>query len=201
MSGILSLCSLIMLSIYPGQVEFATETGTIVITIRDETSYISEQGALNSQVVIENINARLAYLEEICVRNLTRSDHLTASLLLAESRFLLALLPGNHFIVLTPHIPLPVTPVSAVQFDELAHGLEQEPFSENRLMIIRAAARSHFFTVDQVRELLDIFVFEDDRIEAVRLLYPCIVDADNAYRLYDKFYFSSSKEELATILQ
>lgn len=201
MSGMIYVFSVILLSVYPGQLELVTESGAICITLHDEVEYLDEQGALKSQAVIENINARLTYLENVCLKKLEKDDYLVASLLLEETRFLLNLLPNNYFVVLTPHIPLAVTPISNVHFSELIVRLEREPFSENRLMIIRTIARSNFFLVGQVEELLDYFIFEDDRIEAVRLLYPTIADNENAYRLYDKFHFSSSKEELATILQ
>jgi hypothetical protein len=55
--------------------------------------------------------------------------------------------------------------------------------------------------VEQAAMILECFVCEDDRVEAVRILYPRILDDENAYRLFDKFVFSSSRAEVVKILQ
>jgi hypothetical protein len=52
-----------------------------------------------------------------------------------------------------------------------------------------------------VQQLLPLFNFPADRLKAMRMLRPRILDLDNGYQLYSAFEFSKDKEELKRILQ
>lgn len=81
-------------------------------------------------------------------------------------------------------------------FDMLKVAIHAEPFGDKKLDILREAARSHRFTVDQVIELLPMFTFSDERVEAAVVLYPRVMDPEVWFRVYDHFDFDADKEQV-----
>lgn len=163
--------------------------------------YEEGRDRLTTGALVDNILWRLEYLENKFIGKLNKTDRPAAEKVLAEIRFLVGLFPVNNRIVIAPYLPVP--PRHAITYNDfgrLMRQLEQEFFSDDQLAVVRTAARENYFFVGQVEEILDIFSFEDDRLEAVTLLRPRILDPENSFRLYGKFTFSSSKEELAQIL-
>lgn len=193
-----------LISVYPGEVMINGPEGAVTIVLQEEGQYMAEQCQMTMGAILASVNARLQLLEELqCDRALSPYD---CARLIEEIQFLLALLPAHFYVSLDPSL-FPDNPVQAVyamsadDFAVLLSDLEDEPFSDNQLSLLRIASSSHFFLVEQVEAILECFAFEDDRVEAVRILYPQILDDENAYRLFNKFVFSGSKEELARIFQ
>lgn len=194
----------ILIQIYPGEVTINGPEGLVRIVVYEQNQYIVDQGQMTIGTILASINLRLELLEDMYeAQTLEGFDHRQ---IFKEIQFLLSLLPPQFYITLSPDVyqadPVAesINPMSAYDCAVLLEDLEEEPFSDNQLKIIRVTASSYFFLVSQVEKILECFVFEDDRIEAVRILYPQILDLENSYRLFDKFMFSHSKEELAIIL-
>ncbi len=61
---------------------------------------------------------------------------------------------------------------------------------------ILSAVRGKHFEVSQVRELMGIFPFGSEKIEAAVALAPLTVDTGNWYKVYGDLTFSTEKEEL-----
>ena len=59
---------------------------------------------------------------------------------------------------------------------------------------------TNFFLVRQVRELVDMFTFSQEKLEVVRVLRKRILDNENAPQLFGAFSFSTEKGELKKIL-
>ena len=179
--------------------------GAICVIVEQEDDLMIDQGQVTVFAILRSVRARLEILEESYGGQLLScNDH---NRIIREIEFLLSLLPAQ--VCVTLDAPLyhhaqviePVHPMSMEDCAVLVNDLEEEPFSDNQLSMLRIAASSAFFLVEQVAMILECFAFEDDRVEAVRILYPRILDDDNAYRLFDKFVFSRSKSEVAKILQ
>ncbi len=119
------------------------------------------------------------------------------NLLWATGRF-----PGAGWVVAvsTPETPPPVAPMSPAAFEELVRQVEAESFSDDRLEILRTAALNNAFTVAQVARLMDLFDFGDDRVEVVRILYPRVVDPENAHILLSHVEFDDEKEAIRRII-
>lgn len=193
-----------LISLYPGEVMINGPDGAVSIILQNDRQFIAEQGQMTIGAILASVNVRLRLLEELH-RDHALSQHDCARLI-EEVQFLLTLLPAQFCFSLDPslyHDDLiqPVYAMSMGDFAILVKDLDQEPFSDNRLSLLRIAASSHFFLVEQVEALLECFAFEDDRVEAVRILYPQILDDEKAFRLFNKFAFSTSKKEVAKILQ
>ncbi len=86
-------------------------------------------------------------------------------------------------------------PMDPVEFSGLLARVEDADFEDDKMQIVRAAARNHCFTVNQVAQIAQAFEYDDDRLAVIKLLYPNIVDKADVYKLYDVFTFSSTREE------
>jgi hypothetical protein len=198
-----SVVLFMLINIYPGEVMINGPEGAVSIVLPDQGRVVVDQGHMTIGAVLASVNVRLRLLEELHREHaLSPQD---CAHLIKEIQFLLSLLPAQFYFSLDPSLydndrVQPVCAISMGDFTILVRDLDEEPFSDNKLNLLRIAASSHFFVVEQVETILECFVFEDDRVEAVRILYPQILDDENAYRLFNKFVFSNSKEELAKIL-
>ena len=86
------------------------------------------------------------------------------------------------------------------QFNQLLQNLKNEGFADDQTAVVRVAAQSQFFTVNQLIRLLNVFTFASDKIEIVRIVYPRIVDKENAHNLLGAFTYSSDKKAVEQII-
>jgi len=97
--------------------------------------------------------------------------------------------------------PQPVVyPVTEDQLQNLSKAIARESFGDGKLRVLEAAAGSQYFLVPQVLKLLPRFTFAEDRLNAMRVLWPRVLDRENAYQLYGAFTFSNEKDELRKII-
>lgn len=185
--------------------ELHTPDGSLIVSLDNEGLYWQEKAQLNLVVLTENIDERLSFIEELVFTKLTDSEYVTVAILLDEIRFLLELFPRNQRVVIAPYLPEPepplIYPMSDGDFSVLYNRVKNEAFADDKLNILRTAADENFFLVEQIEELLDLFAFEEDRLQVVRILNHNMLDRENCYRLYSKFEFSDSKKSLNRILQ
>ncbi len=95
-----------------------------------------------------------------------------------------------------PHGP-PGPPVATPEdFEILLQAIKKRWPDRERLALIREMGSGGRFTSAQVRELLERFDFDDDRIEAAVLLYPKAVDQENFFQALDAFKFPFKRAEV-----
>jgi hypothetical protein len=94
-----------------------------------------------------------------------------------------------------------VQPISDAMLRSMVSAIQNEPFPADKMLVLEEATPTQYFLVSQVQQILPLFKFSQDRLKAMRLLRPRILDLDNGYRLYSSFEFSNDKEELKRILQ
>ncbi len=92
--------------------------------------------------------------------------------------------------------PMPPLAMAAEPFAALTAAVESESFGDEKVAVLRAAAADNLFVVEQVRRLLPLFTFSDERVEAAVILYPRTIDQENWFQVYQEFDFDSDKEEL-----
>lgn len=85
-------------------------------------------------------------------------------------------------------------------FQELYQKVKDKPFKDERLKILREAARQSDFTCDEIVQLMKIFNFDDERLEALVILEPTIIDWENTDRIVDSMTFISGEEKAKNIL-
>lgn len=86
-------------------------------------------------------------------------------------------------------------------FEQLKTSLQNESFDNSKLAMARQAIGSNWVSTSQVKQLLDVFSFEDNKLALAKYAYPYTTDRNNYFLLYDAFTYSSSKEALAKFIR
>ncbi|GAB4094334.1 DUF4476 domain-containing protein [Flaviaesturariibacter terrae] len=86
--------------------------------------------------------------------------------------------------------------MSASNFTALLQQLHNENFDNTRLSLVKNALASNRVTAAQVKQLMQQFSFDNDRLEVAKTAYPRTTDRNNFFQVMDAFEFSSSKESL-----
>ena len=89
--------------------------------------------------------------------------------------------------------------MSAERFDALLRAMQAEAFARSQLGVLEAAARDNLFEIEQLRRLLAGFSFPSDRVRAVEIVAPRIVDRGNAFLLQSALEFESEKSQVRAI--
>ena len=93
--------------------------------------------------------------------------------------------------------PVQSRAINNMEFDRILWAINKEGFEQNKMRSAEQIINANYFTTAQLRQLLGLFNFEDNRLQLARLGYDKVVDQSNYYSLNDMFSFNSSKEELA----
>ncbi|MFL5345963.1 MAG: DUF4476 domain-containing protein [Hyalangium sp.] len=100
-----------------------------------------------------------------------------------------------------PPAPVPaVQPVSEAQLQQLLAAISREKFGDGKMQVLESAAGSQYFLVPQVLKILQKFSFGDDKLNAVRALWPRVLDQNNGFQLYQAFSFQGEKDQLREII-
>jgi hypothetical protein len=94
-----------------------------------------------------------------------------------------------------------VAPIDETGLASLRASIERESFSQGKLRVLEQAAASHYFLAAQVRTLLGEFSFANDRMRALELLAPRLVDRNNAFVIYDALTFTPEKQRARQLLE
>jgi hypothetical protein len=87
-------------------------------------------------------------------------------------------------------------PVSESEFSQVVQRIKSQWFGSAKINTAKEELAGRYFTTLQVRQVLQLFASESDKMELAKLAYRTVVDNRNFYQLYDVFSFQSSKEEL-----
>jgi hypothetical protein len=87
------------------------------------------------------------------------------------------------------------------EFDQLKQTIKNESFDDTKQSIAKQVISSNFFTSGQVKEIVQLFVFESSKMEIAKYAFKYTVDQNNYFTLLDAFTFSSSKSELLKYIQ
>lgn len=114
--------------------------------------------------------------------------------------------PGYPPIAVCPPAPagsnpsLPYPADDQAWFHELYLRVKEKPFKDGRLDVLRDAARQSDFTCDEIIQLMKLFNFDDDQLEALSILEPTIIDRQNVDRIINSMTFISGEEKARNIL-
>lgn len=74
--------------------------------------------------------------------------------------------------------------------------MKNEPFKDDRMKLLNAALAGSDFTSAQCLQLTELYTFDDDRMEIMKIMYPRIVDKEAFFTVINTLTFSSSKEKM-----
>ena len=93
------------------------------------------------------------------------------------------------------------TIMNSRDFESVKESLRKEWFENNRLGSTKFIIDKNNFTTLQVRELMLLFTFENNRLEIAKYAYRKTVDKQSYHQVNDAFNFSSSREELMRFIR
>jgi len=103
-------------------------------------------------------------------------------------------------VPIAPVTPIGPMPMCQSDFSQLKQTINNAGFESTRMNIFKQALPYNYFTTAQVRELMDLFWFENSKLELAKLAYPKTVDQNNYYLVNNEFSFSSSVNELGDFI-
>lgn len=85
---------------------------------------------------------------------------------------------------------------TGAQLAALSESLRQASFRNDKMRVLRLAAPQYYFTTDQVRQLVEHFSFSSDKVEAIAMLHPRLVDPENTHTLFGLLPHASDRRKL-----
>lgn len=97
-----------------------------------------------------------------------------------------------------PPVAVPVGPVpmDPQRFAGLLGDLRNLSFASEQLDLLRDVVRHQWFLTAQVREVMGVFSFDSEKVEAAAILYPKVLDRQDFYQVYGDFTFDSDRQKL-----
>ena len=92
-------------------------------------------------------------------------------------------------------------PINERSFEQLKQSIRRESFDDTKLSIAKTAIRDQAVSTTQVRELLGLFSFEQNKLDLAKYCYQYTTDYNNYYLVANSFGFSSSKNELLRYIE
>jgi hypothetical protein len=86
--------------------------------------------------------------------------------------------------------------MSSYDFEQLVSRIRSQWFSSGKLNTAKDGISKNYFNTSQLRQLLQVFSSDNDKLELAKLAYRQTVDTRNYYTLYDVFSFQASRDEL-----
>ena len=86
-------------------------------------------------------------------------------------------------------------------FEDFFQRMKDEPFSDGKNRLLTTVLASTAFTSAQCERLIDLYTFDDDKVEFLKLIYPNVVDKEAFFRVIDKLTFLSSRDKIRDFIQ
>jgi hypothetical protein len=171
----------------------------IIATQCLSTAQIMKMGTL---ITLENL--RLDLLKAGLPRVYDRGNYGSGQYILSTQAFkndFMNALYGQPNNTNNQNTPPPCT-VSQTDFDDIKRSINNASFASSKVTIGKQAIQAKkCFTVKQIKEILGLFAFDENKLDMAKFCYDYCIDKSNYYQVNDVFSFSSSKDELSTYVQ
>lgn len=81
-------------------------------------------------------------------------------------------------------------------FNQLVSAVRGASFDEDKVGVVRDAARLNWFTTTQIAALMGLLAFDEGKIEVAVAAFGHAVDPQNSFVLYKKLAFDDSRDKL-----
>lgn len=92
-------------------------------------------------------------------------------------------------------------PMSDQSFAAFKETLGKERFDNSRVTIAKQVIDQNYFTVDQVKQLVQMYSFDNYKLDLAKYAYKNTLNKQDYFMLYEVFQFGSSKEDLAAYIR
>lgn len=87
------------------------------------------------------------------------------------------------------------------EFSRVLQSIEKEWLESNKLKSATQIVKNNMLTSAQVKQMLILFSFENNKLDLAKTAYAHTTDKRNYNMIYDVFSFNSSKDELARYIR
>lgn len=87
-------------------------------------------------------------------------------------------------------------PMTDAAFNSLVGAVRSASFDDDKVGVVKDAARGNYFTIQQVTKLMGLLAFDEGKIEAAVAAWPKVVDPQNSFELYKRLAFDDSRAQL-----
>jgi hypothetical protein len=87
-------------------------------------------------------------------------------------------------------------PVAQGEFQSMKRSISTKTFEESKLTLAKQVINNNCLFSDQVLEIMQLFTFEDSKLDFAKYAYSRTYDIGNYYKVNDAFTFESSIDEL-----
>ncbi|MFY7860914.1 MAG: DUF4476 domain-containing protein, partial [Chitinophagales bacterium] len=102
----------------------------------------------------------------------------------------------------TPAPPRGCTlPMSSSDFEKGKSSITKQSFAESQIKTAKQMTKANCLSVKQIRSIMDIFSFEEYKLEYAKYAYEFCTEKKNYYQLTEAFTFSSSSDSLNEFLE
>jgi hypothetical protein len=91
--------------------------------------------------------------------------------------------------------------MSDAAFNQAKESLRKEWFENTRVSTAKQIIDRNYFTSRQVRDLMLLFTFENNRLDIAKYAYSKTVDKGNYFIVNDAFTMNNNKEELSRFIR
>ena len=92
-------------------------------------------------------------------------------------------------------------PMSDRMFLAAKEAIRKEGFDKDKLAVAKQIISTNNIYSSQVKELLQLFSFDDYKLDFAKYAYARTIDRNNYFIVYDAFAFRKNKEELMSYIQ
>ena len=91
--------------------------------------------------------------------------------------------------------------ISNSDFYQAKETLRREIFENTRVTLAKQIINVNYFTASQVKEIVNMFSNENNKLDIAKYAYRKTTDKNNYYLINDVFAYSNSKDELARFIR
>jgi len=91
--------------------------------------------------------------------------------------------------------------MNTVDFNQAKERLRRDWFENTRATTAKQIIDANYFTSQQVKEMLQLFTFENNKLELAKYAFDKATDRNNYYIVNDVFTYNNSKDELARFIR
>ncbi len=84
--------------------------------------------------------------------------------------------------------------------EPLIENIKAELFSSKKLTLAKKGLTNHCYSINDIKSILSLFEFDDQKLELSFLSYSCAYDLENFYRLKELFLLNSSIDKFEKFL-
>lgn len=90
---------------------------------------------------------------------------------------------------------------SSADFTSMKNSISSKPFEDSKVQIAKQIIGSNCVSSAQVRDLMNLFSYEESKLDIAKFAFSRCTDPNNYYKVNDAFTYSSSIDDLNNFIE